>query len=42
MDEVGDNKELIIHALCTQKDIEYDNEMEYIPDAFIAGIRKKR
>ena len=42
VDEVGDNKELIIHALCTQKDIEYDNEMEYIPDAFIAGIRKKR
>ncbi len=42
VDEVGDNKGLIIQKLRAQMDIKYDDEMEYISDAFIAGIRKKR
>lgn len=41
VDEVGDDKEKVIQRLREQNDIVYNDEMEYIPDGFMAGNRKK-
>lgn len=41
VDEVGDDKDKIVQRLREQNDIAYNDEMEYIPDGFIAGNRKK-
>lgn len=42
IDEIGDNKELVIQKLYGQRYISYNEEMEYIVDAFIVGNRKKK
>lgn len=42
VDESRNNKNLVIQMLRNQKEIDYNNEMEYIVDAFIAGNRKRK